>query len=497
MRTDFIKDEELFFGNKVKQYDPRIGLLNGGPKGTTEIKESIFTQIDCGIIGDDESLNLFNKILNVIREGINPFETVYGDKGFPGLGRESPLNFSLNFEESWSKQILSKEIQDLNKIDNPNEIKDCLIQLFKRKIELVLAHDSKPRIIIILIPDEILGLFDTTHRKRRIIKFASKTEPESIFESKGDIDFHNIIKVIGMEYGVPTQLIRFDTLKEIDKGLETNNHRMLKTEDPVTFAWNLVIGIYYKAIGIPWKLAKLEDNVCFIGISFFRDYKINDSVSKANLRASLAQIFIGSGEMYVLRGESFEWNEENSKIPQLTKEYATSLIDLIINFYIDLKGRTPGRIVIHKSSKFSDEEIEGFYSNKRSIKHIDMVTIKDYTSFRLYRESRYPVLRGTIILSEEKNGSNFLYTVGFVPVLGTYPGPRVPVPLEFRCYTFDTNRLEIAKEILSLSRLDWNNIKYSTRKPVTLLLSERVSDIMSEARSKDLSRLETEYRFYM
>jgi len=496
MKIEFIKDEKLFFGNNKRKYDPRIGLLSGGPKGPYERDKNPFKQLDCGLIGNEESITIFEEILKEIKNGINPFDTVYGEKGFPGLGKESPLQFSINIERDWCKKIHTKEIDDLSKIDDFNELKDLLLQLYKKKMEFVLAYDSKPNIIIILIPDEILNLFDKLKRKRRIIRFANKTDPDSIVESEGDIDFHNIIKIIGMEFKIPTQLIRYDTLKEISKGLETKLHKRISTEDPATFAWNFVVGLYYKAIGTPWKLVELDENVCYIGISFFRDYAI-ENLNKPNLRASLAQIFIGSGEMYVLRGEPFDWDEDESKTPQLTTEYAKSLIDTIINFYLELKGHTPKRIVIHKSSKFSKEEIVGFYSNTKGIKHIDMITIYNTSLFRLYRDSRYPVVRGTVVLSNKKNESNFLYTVGFIPVLSTYPGPRVPVPLEFKCFTFDTDRLQIAKEILSLSRLDWNNIKYSTSKPVTLLLSERVGEIMSEARSKKISTLETEYRYYM
>jgi len=98
-----------------------------------------------------------------------------------------------------------------------------------------------------------------------------------------------------------------------------------------------------------------------------------------------------------------------------------------------------------------------------------MKTIYNRTQFRFYREGKYPVIRGTLFVSNDKNGSNFLYTTGFIPVLGTYPGPMVPMPLEFNCFTFDTDKKQNVTEILSLSRLDWNNIKYYTRKPVTLL----------------------------
>ncbi|MCG3256446.1 MAG: hypothetical protein KAU62_10185, partial [Candidatus Heimdallarchaeota archaeon] len=266
-----------------------------------------------------------------------------------------------------------------------------------------------------------------------------------------------------------------------------------QTEDPVTFAWNLSVAIYYKAFGIPWKLSKLDDNVCYIGISFFRDF----SEKSFRLQSSIAQVFLSTGESFILRGEPFNWvPTRKDRSPKLTKEYSENLLNYVLDFYYNLKKNNPNRVVIHKSSHYTEDEIAGFRNNKALVTHIDFVTINENSSIRFYRDGLYPVMRGTYIQSDEKTGSNYIFTSGFIPTLATYPGARIPVPLEITRYSYDTPFSKIAEEILSLSRLDWNNIKFCSNLPVTLLLSRRVGDIMSEARSKDIA-IDPHYRFYM
>jgi hypothetical protein len=52
-------------------------------------------------------------------------------------------------------------------------------------------------------------------------------------------------------------------------------------------AWNFSVGVYYKATGVPWKLADINENTCFIGISFYRE------IMKQNMamRASIASVY--------------------------------------------------------------------------------------------------------------------------------------------------------------------------------------------------------------
>lgn len=70
--------------------------------------------------------------------------------------------------------------------------------------------------------------------------------------------------------------------------------------------------------------------------------------------------------------------------------------------------------------------------------------------------------------------SMLLYTSGYIPYLEVYPGPRVPSSLEILEYFGDTTMDVIGKEILALTKLNWNNAKFCIKAPITIAFSRRV-----------------------
>jgi hypothetical protein len=54
----------------------------------------------------------------------------------------------------------------------------------------------------------------------------------------------------------------------------------------------------------------------------------------------------------------------------------------------------------------------------------------------------------------------------------------------------------MCKEILALSKLNWNNTDFSDQFPVTLSVSKTISEILSEARAREIEPT-NQYRYYM
>jgi len=79
------------------------------------------------------------------------------------------------------------------------------------------------------------------------------------------------------------------------------------------------------------------------------------------MRTSMAQAFTAAGDGYVLRGHTFEWDEkERGRSPHLDKRLAAGLLREVIELYRKQNRESlPTRIVVHKSSRFWDEEIAG------------------------------------------------------------------------------------------------------------------------------------------
>jgi len=99
-------------------------------------------------------------------------------------------------------------------------------------------------------------------------------------------------------------------------------------------------------------------------------------------------------------------------------------------------------------------------------------------NIKVFRHGQKAPLRGTMM--ELGPGNFVLYTKGYVPFLGCYPGPRVPDPLEVVEHIGDTTAEALAREILALSKLNYNSADYGARSPITLRFADRVGEILSE-----------------
>ena len=51
--------------------------------------------------------------------------------------------------------------------------------------------------------------------------------------------------------------------------------------------------------------------------------------------------------------------------------------------------------------------------------------------------------------------------------------------------------------ILALTKLDWNNADFNTRMPVTISVSRKVGEILSESAMQDVNDFPTSYKYYM
>jgi len=155
-----------------------------------------------------------------------------------------------------------------------------------------------------------------------------------------------------MEYGIPIQILKETTCDQILKYDSLQKHTK---QDPCSFAWNLSTAIFYKANGKPWRLAKLPMDTCYVGVSFFRD-KLHPA---KDIQISMAQVFTHTGEGLVLRGTEVDV-DEHTKEPYLKQEQAKTLLTNAIKRYIDKLNQNPVRVVIHKTSDFSEAEQAGF-----------------------------------------------------------------------------------------------------------------------------------------
>lgn len=110
---------------------------------------------------------------------------------------------------------------------------------------------------------------------------------------------------------------------------------------------------------------------------------------------------------------------------------------------------------------------------------------KDRTGPRLFRHDehpeparrgKHPVLRGTFWQRTRRHG--LLFTTGFKPRIATYDGWEIPVPLSITVQHGDADLLQVARDILGLTKLNYNACQPGESQPITVKYSDRIGEIL-------------------
>lgn len=505
IRAFYIEEPDLIFGHRGEEKDPRLGLKHFGPYFSSSDAIPSPMQVRVGIVGSGTTIALAKRILELLGEKIRSTETnrwLYPD--FPGFRHDNNILCRFVSSDIWNCIITDYEIRRVLEITDVNKRIAAASDIFVGKIERITLEDSLPDVVICALPEDIeeyCGISEKTRGAKRpkftglertIIDlkkegqtFLSQWTVDIEDEVKSDksYDLHNAIKGKSMRLNMPTQVLRETTARAI---LEYPDSTYKIGQTPATFAWNLSTGLFYKAHGHPWRLAKLTPGTCYIGISFYRNLLNPD----LNLESSMAQVFTHSGEGFVLRGKDVTI-DKNTREAHLTRTQACELLVDSLKKYSAKVGNPPNRVAVHKTSLFSAEEKTGF---DEAIAHLprDYVAISENTDLRFLRTGKYPVLRGTVISLTPNQ--HLLYTTGFTPRVRTYPGLRIPKPLLITHHG-DSEISLICSEILGLTKLNWNTTAFSTQLPITLEFAQRVGKILSEI--SEGIKLQDHYRFYM
>ena len=230
-----------------------------------------------------------------------------------------------------------------------------------------------------------------------------------------------MFKAQAIDLQLPCQLLRPDTYGSSSAG----RPRGRRLQDKATTAWNFHTALYYKAGGVPWRLARQPSTLttCYVGVSFFK------SVAGDKLMTSVAQVFDERGEGLIVQGGSASYDKDD-RSPHLLREDARELLADGLATYRREHKTMPARLVMHKTSNFNAEEKEGFTraAENEKLEVLDLVTVRR-SGARVLRAGDSPMVRGTAMLFDGKSG--IVYLKGTVPYFHVYPGAYIPRALEF------------------------------------------------------------------
>lgn len=303
---------------------------------------------------------------------------------------------------------------------------------------------------------------------------------QSAFRAPG-FDVHDTLKAIGAGYSIPTQVI---------------NDRVFSFGYKASLAWRLSIALYVKAGGVPWKLAPLEgvpENTAYIGLA----YALRGNPKDARYVTCCSQVFDadGGGMQFV----AFEARdpvrdiEDARRNPFLSRNDMRAVLARSLALYQSSNGGLlPRRLVIHKTTSFKSEELDGALDALSAIREVECVEVSSNSRWRgvwlqenLNPASQkrsepdgYPVPRGTIL--QRSGNAALVWVAGNAPRAasrGDYyqGGKSIPRPLNIVRYA-GLGPMELtAFEALALTKMDWNNDALYDPVPVTIRYSQRLA----------------------
>jgi len=460
--TEWFEEPLLRFAGESEQVNPTVGIPLYGPSslGTPRHK----SEIHIGFIGTGEGVEKGRRFYSLCAQGVAGDEE---QAPFPGCQSGCGYRSTLRMTDALVETITQAELKDILGIRSQKERFEQALGLLCNKLRLLAQRDHPLDYIAVVVPPEMRARCGVADYHER---------------GKGQIhrDLRRAFKAEAMEFKKPTQLLLENTLTEEvqPRGLDHISKR----------AWNLFTGLYFKVDGLPWGPGEQAPGTCHVGVSFYRPLG-----SAARLRTSLAQAFDENGEGFILRGHSFDWDEEkDGHSPHLTEELAARLVDLVLERYREERHQYPQRVVLHKSSRFNAAERAGFQAALRKVGSCDLVALAPQSDARLIRAGTYPPLRGT---SFTVGNVSYLYTTGYIPALGGFPQGHVPSPLELADHVGDTPRSQLMREVLLLTKMNWNSARMYGLLPITLRFSRLVGDILREM--PENRQPNPKYKFYV
>lgn len=415
----FSEHEEKNCINQLK------GLVNYGPIDSSYvINQSVRSPIKLAILSPRECLSEILKHLNRLNQSLTPKSDAF-------------LPQYESFASIYRKEIIVPDASNfdlcktysVNAFDN-KPVKD-FVNFIKRGIDFFSKNVFTFDILVIYIPK----VFERFRESKDI---------------SPDFNLHDAIKLYATEKGVTVQFIE---------------ERSTNTYDPCKVLWGLSTSLYAKSQGVLWHPKEISENTVYIGIGYAQSEKNGICIGCSQLFDST-----GTGVRMILR------KIENplyagKRNPYMRKEEAREMMSALREkYYHCCPTSIIKRVVIHKTTPFMKDEIIGITQAFEGV-DIDLIQIQEHTSWRGIRFGMvaqkeaygYALKRGTTI--KLNNESFLLWSHGCVMsdelsgVNRNYykNGRGIPAPLLVKKHYGQANGDIIAKEILMLTKMNWNS----------------------------------------
>jgi hypothetical protein len=466
--------ELLFHPDRAqdRHVHPLLGLLEFGPFSRALIN-SVVDPIRVATIYPAGFKDSIRGLMREFEQRHRPRERQTYLVEFPGFSRVFGVRLSPAVADA-HVELPERISEDIQSARQPQlELADALVGALNR----LNAFRSEFDVVVILLPRSWqIGFF-------------------------GDNDFslHDYIKAVCASRGIPIQIVREDSA--------------LEYRCRASVMWRLGIAMYCKAGGIPWKLADQDPDTAYIGLSYaMRDVQEGDQSDRPRFVTCCSQVFDADGAgMEFLAYETGDAHIEREN-PFLNRNEMRRVMSRSLALYQRRHaGRSPRRVVVHKSTEFKEEEIDGSFDAWPGVETLELYQIQQESLWRGIQidpprnsgqrtgsPSSYPCARGTCLQLGTRE--LLLWTQGNAPkATGGHnfykEGKGVPHPIVLKRFAGHGSWEESARGVLGLSKMNWNNDSLYDRLPVTL----RYASILART-LKRMPTIQTrpyEFRFFI
>lgn len=433
---------------------PLLGLLSHGPYLAPPSKVRVATI--CAK-GDQQ---LLYKFLGSLREEFEPGDRKSYVPSYPG------------FQQVYKADLVPAttchiELNDPAG-DDPHE---SLVQALEAAIDQLRTQRTEWDVITFLLPNRWL------HLK---------------LSKDGKYDLHDRLKAHAAPRGCPIQMLREDSA--------------LSFKFKCSLAWRLSLALSFKAGAVPWHIKPTtSDATAYVGLAYaIRGGSTDDFVT------CCSQVFDseGGGLEFVAYNVGVQRELEN---PHLTQDEMRAVMARSARLYQQRRaGRMPRRVVLHKTTAWRDDEVDGCLEAWSAADEVECLRIQADTPWRGVLLARgkaagqstphdWPVTRGT--LQHMSGHSGLLWVNGTsqgMSLRGSQYNPSVkglPEPCVISRYAGGGPLELAAADVLALSKLDWNNDAPFDLMPATIGTSSRLARVISHV--PHLPDSNYEYRLFM
>jgi hypothetical protein len=483
-----LDEPRLLFQHGQAMEDPRDGLTLFGP-----LDEGKPHGIRAGVIGTASGIAKFKTWVDWLQCPVRLQNPVLARPFFPGF--KAAFRVPWNAAPVLSIEIDEKELKAKCGLDDRHQRVFQTVDLFSKAIvDARRDEESKPDVWFVVIPDYVRrycrpeGIVAPADRHEWQRFFASARQAKELYQAPSlfaDANvaaepyffkehFRNQLKARLLEHRVATQILREGTLENIASTPQNAREAgLIKMQSQI--AWNIATTAFYKSGGRPWKVDGIRKGVCYIGLVYKKDQRSVDN----RMACCGAQMFLDSGDGVVFKGAVGPWHNTETGDFHLSAKAAHDLIEMAVKSYKERRPdrKPPDELFIHGKTTFNDQEWGGFEQAAPSQTNIVGVKIRDDSSMKLFRIGDTPVLRGTALVRNPRNAA--LWTRGWTPRLGTYPGLEVPNPLSIEICRGNASIETVLNDIMALTKLNYNACLFADGSPITLKFANAVGEVLT------------------